>query len=234
MIFLEKISLNFEAIRVGINLFAAAVILLGFWLYNRSDHKVSAGTWFILASGEFLDFGSYWDMVGGNVSELATRVRLDMNILAPRFALDVSGEEWVKSIVPAAFALGTIATFSVAFVRKRFTWPDAKDWFIVFTDALITWYWVATGSAITTNLLFQGTTIMAFIPMYRALHNRKGKETFWPWMLWTIAYVGFLYTAVISFGNQLAEIVYPMVGVISHAIVILYVLRENKRKKVRP
>jgi len=229
LIFFEDASIPLEAILLGVNIAAAVIILFGFWLYNRSTHGISAGTWFILASGEFLDFGSYWDMVGGDFLELFTALRLGTSLS------EVSvGEEWIKSMVPAAFALGTIGTFLLALLRRRFSWPDANDWFIIFIDALITVYWISSGAAVTTNLLFQGTTIMAFIPMYRALHSGKEVETFWPWMLWTTAYVGFLFTAFMSFGDQPAEIAYPTVGVITHAIVIMYVLRGSKKVEARP
>lgn len=224
--FLDAASLRLDAVILGVNLAAAVLIFVGFWLYNRGNHKISTGTWFILASGEFLDLGSYWDMVGGDFAQLMSQI-LDANILALRFEWSAVGEEWVKSIVPAAFAIGTIATFVVAVVRRRFAWPDANDWFIIILDALITWYWVATDAVTTTNLLFQCTTIMAFIPMYRALHSGEDKETFWPWALWTLAYAGFLGTALMSFGNEPAELAYPTVGLLTHFIVICYVLRKR-------
>lgn len=229
-------DLSLDAISVSvllsINLCAAVLILVGFWLYNRGDHSISAGTWFILASGEFLDFGSYWDMVGGSFSELSRQAFLLISD-PTSVTWGMPGEEWIKSIVPATFALGTIGTFCYAFLRKRFAWPDANDWFIIILDALIAWYWVTTGAAVASNLLYQCTTIMAFIPMYRALHSGRETETFWPWALWTSAYAGFLFTASVSFDDQPAEIVYPIVGLVTHFTVILYVLRGMKTATAR-
>lgn len=68
------------------------IVLYGFVLFNLKDTRTNAATWFILAYGDGLDFWSYLHMTNA----------------------------WWLNFVPLAFALGSIATFVVCLVKKRF------------------------------------------------------------------------------------------------------------------
>lgn len=176
---------------------AVALILVAFWFYNRNGSKISTGTWVILAIGDTLDLASYAGMT----------------------------ETLWKDMVPATFAIASIITFGYALARKRFAWPDPFDWFIVGSDALIAVWWWQFASATEANLLYQATTLIAFVPMYRGLIIGREKENPLPWLLWSLAFVFFFLSIVLKLGKW-EETVYPIVGLLTHFTV--YVLAKRK------
>jgi hypothetical protein len=198
-----------EDIAIRCNTIAGLLVLVAFLAYNLKTHKINTGTWIILAFGDSLDLASYFVMT----------------------------EEWWKSIVPAAFAIGSIATFLIGLARKRFAWPDPFDWFIVTLDFLIigVWTWQeASATAITVlsheiappavaNLALQATAIIAFIPMYRALLKGREQERPLPWLLWSSAFVLFSATSILTV-DSVEEVAFPLIGVMTHGIVAAFAL----------
>jgi len=181
--------------------FAAAITLAAFWLYNKQDGKISAGTWWILATGDSLDFASYWGMT----------------------------ENWWKIAVPAAFAVASIITFLYALAKKRFSWPDRTDLLIIGLDGVITLgWWQQFATATTANLLYQATAVMAFVPMYRGLYRNREKEVYAPWMLWSLAHFIFFITAAMEHESY-AELAYPLVGLLTHLAVIAFETKRRAR-----
>jgi len=189
------------------SLLAGLLILAAFLLYNRGDSKISTGTWVILALGDGLDFGSYFDM---------------------------TGQDLLKNVVPFCFALGSVLTFLYALNRHRFTLPDRTDSVVIGLDLVITGLWLCPVFLTSTdaNLAYQATTILAFWPMYRGLARGIEKETVLPWALWTLAYVLFLFTHLLS-GGQWEEGVFPLVGLITHAIVLVFAIRTYREHQQR-
>ena len=176
---------------------AVALALVAFWIYNRNGSKINTGTWVILAIGDTLDLASYAGMT----------------------------ETWWKDMVPATFAVASIITFGYALARKRFAWPDPFDWIIVGSDVLITTIWCLFTTATEANLMYQATTLIAFVPMYRGLINGTEKENPLPWLLWSLSFVFFLLSIILHLGKW-EEAVYPAVGLLTHLIV--YVLSKRK------
>lgn len=183
-------------------LVAVVLTLAAFWIYNQNGSKISTGTWIILAGGDSLDLASYFVMT----------------------------ESWWKNAVPAAFAVASIITFGYALARKRFAWPDLFDWLIVGMDALITVMWWQFTTATEANLLYQATTIVAFIPMYRGLLNGRETESLLPWVLWSLAFLLFI-AAVISQLQTWEEAIYPAVGFLTHLMVVVIVLKKGKTRR---
>ncbi len=177
------------------------LIAVAFYLYNRSDDKIDTGTWVILAVGDSLDFGSYFLM---------------------------TGQDWLKNAIPFAFAVGSIMTFANAVRKRRFSFPDAPDIFIILIDLLIMVWWLYYGSMTSTeaNLAYQFTTVLAFLPMYRSLAKRKLTEKVAPWALWTSAYVLFFLVHALSDGSW-EEGVYPVVGMLTHVLVLGFALQTR-------
>ncbi len=176
---------------------AVAFALVAFWIYNRNGSKINTGTWSILAIGDTLDLASYAGMT----------------------------ETWWKDMVPMTFAVGSIITFRYALARKRFSWPDPFDWFIVGSDVLIIAIWVLFTSATEANLLHQATTLIAFVPMYRGLISGREKENQLPWLLWSLSFTFFLLSIVLH-TEKWEEVVYPVVGLWTHFII--YILARRK------
>jgi hypothetical protein len=206
-----------ELIAIGCNLAAGLIVLAAFVVYNLKDAKINTGTWIILAFGDFLDLASYFEMT----------------------------EDWWKSIVPASFAVGSILTFGIGYMRKRFSWPDRFDWCVIFIDLLIigVWTWYEANTATmdlgshelappaVANLALQATAIVAFIPMYRALLSGKEREQSLPWILWTIAFVLFSTSSLFNL-DTIEEVVYPIVGLLTHGLVIVLVRRANQPLRI--
>ncbi|HWH16471.1 MAG TPA: hypothetical protein VNU25_02730 [Candidatus Paceibacterota bacterium] len=198
-----------EDIAIRCNTIAGLLVLVAFLAYNLKDSRINTGTWIILAFGDSLDLASYFVMT----------------------------EEWWKSIVPAAFAIGSIATFLIGLARRRFSWPDPFDWFIVTLDFLIigVWTWQeASATALTfwsheiappavANLALQATAIIAFVPMYRALLKGREQERPIPWLLWGSAFVLFSGTSILTV-NSAEEVAYPLIGLVTHGLVAAFAL----------
>ncbi|MGE5540913.1 MAG: hypothetical protein ACM3TU_01360 [Bacillota bacterium] len=188
-----------DTVSLAAGVVSAALVLVAFLVYNRDDSKINTGTWLILALGDSFDFWSYFQM---------------------------TDENWLKNAVPIAFAGGSVITFGIALARRRFSWPDPHDWVIIGLDILITIWWRVSSDNAAANLLYQATAILAFLPMYRGLIEGKERETFLPWILWTAAFGTFFVTAVMHM-TQWQELVYPIVGTLTHGLVIGFVLRAR-------
>lgn len=194
-----------EDIAIGCNLAAGFLVLVAFAAYNLKNGKISTGTWVILAFGDSLDLASYFEMT----------------------------DDWWKSIVPAAFAIGSILTFGIGCIRRRFSWPDGFDWFIVLLDLAIigVWSWSEMNAVplyigthdfappAAANLALQATAVIAFVPMYRGLLAGKERERAMPWVLWTSAFVLFSASSLYTF-STIEEVAYPLVGLLTHALVV--------------
>lgn len=195
-----------EHIAIGCNVVAGLLVLVAFLAYNRKSGKINTGTWIILAFGDSLDLASYFEMT----------------------------DEWWKSIVPATFAIGSIFTFAYGCIRKRFSWPDRFDWNVVFLDLFIigVWSWHESSSLslslgshefappAVANLALQATAVVAFIPMYRALLTGREREHGSPWLMWTAAFALFFAASAHTYGT-IEEIAYPIVGLLTHALVAI-------------
>lgn len=195
-----------EHIAIACNIAAGVLVLVAFLVYNTRGGAISTGTWVILAFGDSLDLASYFQMT----------------------------EDWWKSIVPATFALGSLFTLGYGCIRKRFSWPDGTDWFIIVADLGIIWLWswyesqsgvlsfgareIAAPAA--ANLAFQATAVIAFIPMYRGLLSGRERERPGPWLIWSLAF-GLFFVASVYTHTTIEETVYPLVGLVTHAFVLL-------------
>jgi hypothetical protein len=192
-----------EPMIIAASVLAAALVVAAFLVYNTGNSRINTGTWVILATGDLLDFGSYFDM---------------------------TGQDFAKNLVPLCFAVGSALTFVNALVKRRFTLPDGSDTAIIGIDLLImyAWFSLETVTSTTANLAYQVTTILAFVPMYRGLVNGSEEETVLPWALWSAAYVLFVLIHALSNGPW-EEGVYPVVGLITHAIVLGFALRSRTK-----
>ncbi|HHT9130553.1 MAG TPA: hypothetical protein ACFYEC_06790 [Candidatus Brocadiaceae bacterium] len=110
-----------------------------------------------------------------------------------------------------------MSTFCYAFVQKRFGRPDRIDWVFVGVDGVITVVWYFT-NAVVANLLYQASTVLSFIPMYRGQLFGREKEEPLSWVIWTFAY-SFLAISVSLRLHRWEELVYPVTHVTVHAIV---------------
>ncbi len=175
---------------------AGAMQLLGYWVYDRSaGEKINTGSWSIWALAGVVDLASYFALTGG---------------------------DWVVNILPAVCALAAVGTFCYAIVLKRFSWPDKVDWGFMGVDGVITVAWVFT-SAVLANLLFQVSSVLSFVPMYRGLLSGREKEKPLPWLIWTVAY-SLLSVAVFLRLERWEELVYPLSHIATHFAVVLIVV----------
>ena len=181
---------------------AALLIFVAFLLYNWKDGRINTGTWVVLAFGDSLDFGSYFEM---------------------------TDRDLVKNAVPLCFAIGSIVTFLFALWKRRFALPSGLDIFVILLDVVIMFWWLRTdqGTATGANLAYQATGLLAFVPMYWGIIKGTERETPLPWALWTIANAIFLLTHLIGDGSW-EEGVYPLVAVITHAAVLRLALRAQR------
>lgn len=181
------------------------MVLYAFWLYCRDEEEINFGTWFILAYGDILDFGSYFSMT----------------------------EKWWLNFVPFAFAVGSISTFFYALGQKRFGKIRRIDIFCITADIGITvlaltsgfslFGWIGpwfedAGTATVANLAYQGTAIIAFVPMLWSQIEGREIENPTPWLLWAFVFGAFC--VVMAYGYQKwEELAYPVVNLFTHFMI---------------
>lgn len=178
---------------------AGAVQLAGYVVYNMgANGKINTGSWIIWALAGIIDFASYAALT----------------------------EDWVINILPAVCALAAVTTFCYAFVRKRFRRPDKTDLMFVGVDGVITIVWYFT-NVVVANLLYQVSTILSFLPMYRGQLMGREKEEPLPWVIWTFAYV-LLTVSVALRLHRWEELAYPMTNVTVHAVVAVIAIVKQR------
>lgn len=183
---------------IVLGLMAGTVQLLGYYVYNRgAGDKINTGSWSIWALAGVVDLVSYFAMTG----------------------------DWVINFLPAVCAVAAFGTFCYAIYRKRFSWPDRWDRIFLGVDGLITVVWVLT-NAVFANLLYQLSTVLSFIPMYR-WQFAGGREKALPWLIWAFAYV-LLTASVLLRLNRWEELVYPVSHALTHLAVALIAIAQRK------
>ena len=193
-----------DVVRLSIALgFAAgAVQLAGYWVYNRgANGRINTGSWSIWALAGIIDLASYFALTG----------------------------DWVVNILPAVCAVAAIGTFCLAVARKRFSFPDKTDLTFVGIDGIVTVIWYFT-NAVTANLLYQVSTILSFIPMYRGQRSGRENEEPLPWVIWTFAY-SLLAIAVSLRLHRWEELAYPLTQVAVHAVVAVIAIVKQRSSR---
>lgn len=187
-------------ISVVLGFMAGAAQLIGYWIYNKTaNERINTGSWSIWALAGIIDLASYSALTG----------------------------DWVKNILPAVCAVAAIGTFCIAIARKRFSWPDKIDWLFVGIDAAITVVWFFT-NVVLANLLYQASTVLSFIPMYRGQLLGREKEEPFPWLIWMFAY-GLLAVSVSLRIQRWEELIYPLTHILVCLVVVLIAVAKLKK-----
>jgi len=190
---------------VALGIMAGVVQLLGYWLYHKkAGGKVNTGSWLIWALGGSVDLASYFVLSGG---------------------------DWIINILPIVCTLAALSTFVFCLVQRRFGWPDKTDWLFVGVDGVVTVVWYFT-NAVTANLLYQVSTVLSFIPMYRGQLSGREKEEPLPWLVWALAYT-LLIASVSLRSGRWEELMYPITHVIVHLLVVLFALVKKQSRGPR-
>jgi hypothetical protein len=164
--------------------------ILGYVVYNikmyKGDIKPDTTSWAIWTFGSLMNLGAYALMT----------------------------QDWVKDILPIACSFSCIVTFVICYRKKRFAWPDWKNWLIFGADCGITILWFFT-SATEASVLYQGSTILSFWPIVAGIKDGTDKEHPLPWIIWTCAYTMFGISVVMRL-NCWAELAYPITCFVLH------------------
>ena len=194
--------MGIEQISVTFGIAAGVTQLIGYWVYGKgANGKINTGSWSIWALGGIIDLVSFFAITG----------------------------DWVVNILPAVCALGSIGTFCYAIKRRRFSWPDKVDCMFVGVDGMITVVWFFT-NAVLANLLYQVSTILSFVPMWRGLIAEREKEEPLPWLIWMFAYS--LLTVSVSLRlKRWEELAYPLrYGVLCFIVVLIVTIKQQKSR----
>lgn len=181
-----------------ISVAAGVVQLVAFVLYNiqifRGTSKPNAIVWTLWAYLTLLDSSSYVAMSG----------------------------DLVKSILPVASAVMTVATFLYALVCGKFTKPKEKWDFVAFAVGLVAGYvWYEYRSATYANLIVVCAIAVSFIPLYRELGKDRAIEKSLPWALWSTAYALSFVTVWLRWRGHYVDFAYSFVCFFLHLPVAL-------------
>jgi hypothetical protein len=196
------VRVDVVTISIALGFAAGAVQLVGYWVYNKeANGRINTGSWSIWALAGIIDLASYSALTG----------------------------DWVVNILPSVCAVAAIGTFCLAVARKRFNFPDKMDLVFVGVDGMITVVWYFTNTAFA-NLLYQASTILSFIPMYRGQLSGRENEEPLPWVIWTFAY-SLLAVSVALRLHRWEELAYPLTNVVVDAVVVLITLAKQRSSR---
>jgi hypothetical protein len=206
----------------------SALVLLAFWMYlqnllkaPKDEGALNFGTWFILAYGDALDFGSYLSMTG----------------------------KWWLNFVPFSFAVGSIGIFLVAISRRQFGALRSIDWFCIIADLSISGLWAYFSNAQITltltfgsflrdfdastmaNMAYQMSALIAFIPMWWSQMQGRELEHASPWMLWAFCFGAFIVIVGVEH-QKWEELIYPGVNLFTHYMIGITALTASFRLRL--
>lgn len=140
----------------------------------------------------------------------------------------VMSGDWVKSVLPAAGAFASVATFLFSLYKGKLSKLDRLDTFalgIGIVSGLAWWYYK---SATFANLILQVSIVISFVPTYRGVLKDPRKERALPWYLWSTAYLVGMIVVFLRWQNQYEDLVYPFLCFLLHAPVGLLTYREKR------
>lgn len=185
---------------------AGIIQLIGYAVYNlhlwKSQNSANAASWAIWTFGSILNFWLYCGL----------------------------SHDWAKEALPLLCSIGCIGTFVHLWIKNGFGKPSPFDWWILGIDFAIVTYWTFS-SGDEASLLYQGSTIISFIPMIRGLLNKEDYENPWAWAIWSIAYELMIITVMFRF-EKWQDWFYPAVCLVLHFTVAIIACVTPPQSKV--
>lgn len=189
---------------ISLSIMAGLLQLLAFAIYNKQilqeTSQPNTATWTLWFFLTILNASSYLSMSG----------------------------DWVKCILPFVSSIACVLTFLFSLSKGKFSKLDPWDsiaLLIGITAGIVWWY---SKSATYANLILQTSIAISFIPTYRGVWKNPLKERALPWYLWSLAYLLLLYVVLLRWSGQYQDLVYPVSGLVFHAMVGVLTNRKGE------
>lgn len=131
------------------------------------------------------------------------------------------GISWSESL-PVVCAISNVFA-GIYFLRKtlkskkKFDRPQNYEAVILFSDLVITSYWLFTGESVVTSFLLQISVFVSFIPITYETWKDPKSEKPGPWVIWSIAYLLF-FISELGY-DEWTKLVYPVHYLVWHALI---------------
>jgi hypothetical protein len=125
----------------------------------KDENEPNAGSWAMWAFGSLVSAGSYFQMTNGDLA---------------------------KNILPIACCLSCVALFGLCKLKNKIRKLERFDVWMFAVDVTITTFWIFSSDPITSNLLFQASTFISFLPIIKTANKDNEKPL--AWWLWSAAY----------------------------------------------
>lgn len=178
---------------------------------------------FAILSGVF-QLGGYWFYIHKVITKNIQPNTASWSIWAVGAVLEASSYffatdgDWLKNILPIVCSICAIIIFGICLFRGNFKRPDGFDLSIIVFDFFAIILWIATSSAVFTNLFLVFTAVISFIPILRHVWRNPWAENATPWWLWASAYA-FLGLVVVLDFKKWEDLAYPIAYFVLHIII---------------
>lgn len=186
-----------------LGIIAGLMHVVAFGFYNkqilRGTSVPNAATWTLWAFLTILNASSYAAMSG----------------------------DMAKSILPIASSLACVLTFLFSLHKGKLSQIDAWDRIALVIGVVsgLIWWWYH--SATYANLVLQLSIAISFVPTYRGVWKNPAVERAFPWCLWSSAYALSVVVIALRWEGQYQDLVYPINGLLLHAVVGLLTKRAT-------
>jgi hypothetical protein len=185
---------------VALSVTASIIQLAAFVLFNRQTlrglSKPNCATWLMWVCITVLNTANYKELSGD-----------------------------IVDLLPFVSSIACILTFFFTLWRGKFSKLKKFELLTLCVGVLSPFVWWCFHSAFYANVLVQVALIISMIPTYRDVWREPESEDCRPWLMWAIAY-GLFTGAVATQHRPLQDLIYPINGIVIHAIAGVLALRK--------
>jgi hypothetical protein len=134
--------------------------------------------------------------------------------------------DWYKLGVPITCTAGMCIIAVQTFWRYGLAGVDRADVVVAGLDVSIIATWFFSRSVPLTYAALLIDTLLSFIPIWRSTFAEPGREHATPWVIWSVAYLLMLVTAVVRWEGMM-PVLLPAVYIFCHATIAALAVRAR-------
>lgn len=132
---------------------------------------------------------------------------------------------WIKSLLPTANAIMCIVTFLCVLKTGLFRPISSFDAYCFLMGCIAVFMWLFEKTGTLAQIMLQIANFIGFIPTFIATYHHQGREPWNCWLLWTLAFTSQFIAVNSNWKGKYIEFLYPVMMIICHGIVFVFVVR---------